>query len=134
MELKDFVKNVITDITEAVEELQEELSPKASVVPFNPNKGNQGDIRTVMGYAHTNSIDFDIALTTETQEQTTSGASGGIRVLDIVRLGAENKDSGLNIAQCVSRVRFSIPVIYPHSPATFQANLSKEKAERPTYE
>lgn len=134
MELKDFVKNVIKDITTAIEECQDELSPKASVAPFLGSKDqNPNVIRTVLGYAQINNIDFDIALTTETQEQTSSGISAGIRVFDIMRLGGENKDMNQNIAQCVSRVKFTIPVVYPHSEVAIQATLAQNKPQRPTY-
>lgn len=46
MELKEFIKTAITDITEAVSELQEEMKTRAMVTPVLTRKENAQSIST----------------------------------------------------------------------------------------
>lgn len=120
MELKDFIKNVLIDISTAIEECQGELSDRACVAPVL-EMGNRGvDLKTKDGYAKVSQIDFDVAVTTETKDGSSSSAGGGIRVLNVIKVGGKSTDESQNIHQSISRVKFSVPMILPYSKAEFQ--------------
>ena len=134
MELKDFIKNVLVDISTAIEESQDVLSQKACVAPLVTGGNCTSGIRTSNGYAKISDIDFDVAVTTESKDGTSSEAKGGIKVLDVINLGGGAKDERHNLSQSVSRVRFSIPIVYPHSAPSFQVNTQLTPPKRPQYE
>ena len=90
MELKEFIKTAITDITEAVSELQAELENGAIVNPSLPSP-----------ITNTTVIDPD----TETRK---AGGKLGIQILS-ANIGSDNKTNIEN----VSRMTFSIPVVLP---------------------
>ena len=122
MELKEFIKNVLIDISTAIEESQDALSSNACTAPLIASGDSATAIRTEMGYAKISDIDFDVAVTTETKDGSSSEMGGGIRVLDVIKLGGRGVEEAHSLSQSVSRVRFSIPVVYPHSMPKFQVN------------
>ena len=90
MELKEFVKKVLTDLVDAVEETRASSSRDMRL------SGNQ-DSRTV---------EFDIAISAEES----SGASGkaGVRVLEFIQAGGDLSEQTKN--STVSRVKFGIDI------------------------
>lgn len=90
MELKDFVKKVLTDLVDAVEEAREASSRDMHLT------SNQ----------ETRTVEFDIAISVEES----LGASGkaGIRVLTFAEAGGDIKKENKN--STVSRVQFGIHI------------------------
>lgn len=117
MDLKDFIKTAITDIVDAVREAQDAVKDVATVVPFAKNANCGSHIRTADGVANVSNVDFDIAVTTETNESANSGVKAGIQVAGLLNFGVGVKDGASEKYQNVSRIKFSVPVILPHSAA-----------------
>lgn len=111
MELKEFIKTAITDITEAVSELQAELENGAIVNPSLPSPITN---TTVIDPENNkinkpiSTIDFDVAITVADTETRKAGGKLGIQILS-ANIGSDNKTNIEN----VSRMTFSIPVVLP---------------------
>lgn len=106
MELKDFIKNVLADITNAVKESQEELTNGAIISPSSTSK--ESNVNTKDGRLRVSEIDFEVSVCASSS----NGSGGKINVAVAVikgGTGSESKTSSENI----SKVKFSIPVIYP---------------------
>lgn len=116
MDLKDFVKESLVQISSAIIEANEALEGTNAVVnPFN--------IVTLSGseraYGRVNDaysekepvvevVEFDVAVTTESGTQT----GGGIRIsVASIGLGAEGKSTGAHSNE--SRIKFKVPMVYP---------------------
>ena len=78
MELKDFIKTAITDITEAVSELQSELENGAIVNPALPNAISTNTIAVDGSNRLISTIDFDVALTVGKADSISGNAKAGI--------------------------------------------------------
>ena len=111
MELKEFVKTAIQDITNAVSELQSELKNESIVSPSMPSAianstvmdPDNGSINRKIS-----NIDFDVALTVGDSGTIESGGKVGIQIFS-AKIGGENKSHTEN----VSRITFTIPVVLP---------------------
>lgn len=117
MELKDFIKTAITDITDAVSELQQELSNGTVVSPSFSAQNvttQDGTIRPIT------EISFDIAVTVGQTESVGAGAKAGISIFSAGLNGADE-----NKTENVSRMSFSIPLIYP----TAKVKTDQEKTD-----
>lgn len=123
MELKEFIKTALTDITNAVSELQAELQNGAIVSPSLPApipdvtvKDQQNDKvnRPI------SKIDFDVAITVGGTSNTEAGGKVGIQVFS-AKLGGNNESHTEN----VSKITFSIPVVLP----TFHMKNCAERYE-----
>ena len=90
MEIKEFVKSVLRDVTEAVEEI---ATPDKKHI-FNIGSDSNGS----------RNIEFDIAVSVSTTNETTGG--GGIKVLEVIQGGASVSKESTNSS--VSRIRFKI--------------------------
>jgi hypothetical protein len=111
MELKDFVSTTIKQILDGVIAAQEYGSGKsARVNPRNlPVRNNEGEITSTIYRSDVeHNIEFDVVVTTTEGSQTKSGL--GVFV-GSVGLGAQGQSSVDN--QSVSRIKFSIPVVFP---------------------
>lgn len=62
MELKDFVKGVIFDITSAISECQKELNNGTIVSPTNVSSGSNEKINTREGKLSVSCIDFEVSV------------------------------------------------------------------------
>ena len=90
MELKEFIKKVLIDTTEAVSESREASS-------FDMRLKSAGEKRT---------IEFDIAVSAEENKSVEGGA--GIKVLQFIEAGGQRGSETKN--STVSRIRFGIDV------------------------
>ena len=122
MELKEFIKTAITDITNAVSELQEELDNGAVLNPIL-DKGSNGivinsEVREVQR------LDFDIAVTATETTDVGGKAMTGISVFG-AKIGAGNETSTEN----VSRLTFSIPIVLPST--SVKSGFERERPKRP---
>ena len=111
MELKDFIKTALTDITDAIKELQDELKNGAIVSPSMPNAIAN---TTIVDPVNINinrpisKIDFDVAITVGNTDKVGGDGKIGIQILS-AKIGNENVAHSEN----VSRMTFSIPIVLP---------------------
>lgn len=131
MELKEFVKRVLVDISEGIEDAQLELMGTASVAPRRTSRKGCDSVYTKYGYLDVANVDFDVAVTSESTEKSTDGVSGGVRVFDFVHFGGGIKGENSILLQNISRVKFSIPMIYPTSDLTPSTNKQKSPKRTP---
>ena len=114
MELKDFIKNVLSDITEAIQECQDGKSSPAVISPSNV--GNGGDfIMTPSGKIMINKIDFEVTVSAEMGESTSGEVKGMINVISAA-IGSKVGTSSTGKDESTTKIKFSIPVIYPSVP------------------
>ncbi|MDY6302389.1 MAG: hypothetical protein SPL96_10920 [Bacteroidales bacterium] len=127
MELKEFIKTAITDITDAVSELQSELKNGAIVSPSLPHAISNG---TVLNPENDkvnrpiSKIDFDVAITVGDSDSVEAGAKAGIQIFS-AKLGSETKTHTEN----VSRMTFSIPLVLPTTHVKSREDLRDEKIQ-----
>lgn len=125
MELKEFIKTAISDITGAVSELQNELGNGAIVSPSLPNPIAN---RTVIDPENDrinrpiSKIDFDVAITVGDTSATGAGVKAGIQIFS-AKIGGENTTHAEN----VSRITFSIPVVLPTEHVKSQKEINDDK-------
>lgn len=128
MELKEFVKTAIQDITNAVSELQSELKNGSIVSPSMPSAianstvmdPDNGSINRKIS-----NIDFDVALTVGDSGTIESGGKVGIQIFS-AKIGGENKSHTEN----VSRITFTIPVVLPTAHVkSKQENFTKKQEQ-----
>ncbi|WP_415904026.1 hypothetical protein ACMXYW_10575 [Neptuniibacter sp. QD48_55] len=116
MDLKDFIKQSIVQVTEAIVESNAELKGTGAVV--NPGKiqvnsdSSQAYGRESSKLVHdsrvVHKLDFDVAVVAEDEQSAEAGAK--ISVMSL-KIGA---DGGVNYTnRSESRIKFSVPLIYP---------------------
>jgi hypothetical protein len=91
MELKEFVKKVITDLDEAVSEA---------------NAETDREIRFRGVKEQSRALEFDVAVTVESK--TSSGGKAGIKVFEFIEAGAGGNTE--QISSTVSHVRFGVDI------------------------
>lgn len=125
MELKEFIKTALTDITDAIKELQEELTNGAIVSPSMPNAIAN---TTVVDPDNTHinrpisKIDFDVAITVGNTDKVDGGGKIGIQILS-AKIGNENVSHSEN----ASRMTFSIPIVLPTYHVKSKLEIIEEK-------
>lgn len=114
MELKEFIKTAISEISDSISELQEELRNGTIV---NPTLLPQGDGKNcVLDGNEIRKIEnlvFDIAVTVSKSEGVGGSAKAGINVL-----GANIDTSSNAKKENLSRLSFSIPIVFPSTKVT----------------
>lgn len=119
MNLKDFIKESIVEISEAINEANEELSGKGAIV--NPARVHvYGDKESsVYGYVldpdeneslrrPVHLLNFDVAVTASETEGTKGGASIKVAGFGLGVNGKEETNNSIN-----SRITFNLPVSLP---------------------
>ena len=125
MELKDFIKTAITDITEAVSELQEELK-NGTIVNPSLTQGEHGKSLVVDNEVRMmERLNFDIAVTATEATGLNANAKAGISVFG-AKVGAENNERTEN----VSRLTFSLPLVLPTTHVKTQLEKMREKRQQ----
>lgn len=125
MELKDFIKTALTDITDAIKELQDELKNGAIVSPSMPNAIAN---TTIVDPVNINinrpisKIDFDVAITVGNTDKVGGDGKIGIQILS-AKIGNENVAHSEN----VSRMTFSIPIVLPTYHVKSKTEIAKEQ-------
>ncbi|MBI9109922.1 hypothetical protein [Maridesulfovibrio ferrireducens] len=104
MDLKNFVKQALADITSAVEEAKD-ISP-VSIAPgyVTTSKGRTTIVDPQL-------IEFDIATTVVDASSLTGGGSAKISVIGVGISVDGKRDSAVN-HESVSRVKFQVPVYF----------------------
>lgn len=108
MELKEFIKAAITDITEAVSELQESINNGAIINPTLPRRVNDKCIEINNKVRVIENLNFDVAVTASESTGVEGGAKAGISIFG-AKIGAGPNAKMEN----VSRLTFSIPIVLP---------------------
>lgn len=90
MELKEFVKDVLVQLDQAVDEARATMSRDVSFVDTENQRV----------------VEFDIAVTVESTSEKSGG--GGIKVLELIK--AEGKVSNENRNSSVSRIKFGVRI------------------------
>ena len=98
MELKDFVKTVISDVVNAIVESQKDLNGVAIVNPASKIINHVGPTKDY--FFDPQNLEFDIAISASNDK--------GISVLSSLVGGKIDRENSE-----VSRVKFSIPIVYP---------------------
>ena len=122
MELKDFIKSVLFDVTEAVKECQEELKNGAIISPSN--RSAEEKVRAVSGDLKISYIDFEVAVSESSENLNNGEKTGGVEVSGSVigvrfggKFGGKSvSEENKQVNENVSKIKFSIPVIYPTQP------------------
>ena len=125
MELKEFIKTALADITNAVSELQTELQNGAIVSPSLPKDGEKSiaiDNRNVI----LTQVAFDVAITAGGTDTIKGGVKSGLHVFS-AKVDGSNEEHAEN----VSHVSFSIPIVLPqHRIKSEQEKSDEELTER----
>lgn len=121
MELKDFIKTAITDITDAISELQSDLNNGSIVSPSMPYAISTKTLRVDGANMLISAIDFDVALTIGNTDTISGKAKAGIQIFS-AKLSGDNQSHSEN----VSRLTFSVPVVYP----TVRIETDEERADK----
>lgn len=113
MDLKDFIKNTISSISEAILESQEELGEKGVIV--NPEKTEVGKAGEKLlrsdGWRYVQDLDFDVLIAVEDKQG--DNLKGGLKVAGLLSVGGGISDE--NISKNHNRIKFSIPVAFSTS-------------------
>ena len=118
MDLKEFVKETLVQISKGIEEANEELKDSAAIVnPLNIT----GHTENAQTYARTRGpstqapesrvvqpVKFDVAVVTESG---VTGSAGAKLSIASIGIGAEGKKESSNSSE--SRISFVIPMVYP---------------------
>jgi hypothetical protein len=126
MTLKDFIKTSIQDITSAIEECQKELQNGTILCPTNMN----GDfiVKSKQGNLNVSNIDFDVSVTTESIEQNDNGAGFTLSVVSVLSVGVGSKNIDTGKEYSASRIKFSIPIIYPMTAVELRESTTRQSA------
>lgn len=111
MKLEAFVSETLKQIVSGIASAQEHAEAAGGVVcPLHlPMRDNMGDVRSVTYRTDKEHlIEFDVALTTTE----TAKAGGGLGIF-VAPLAVGGKRESAESAQYVSRLKFSIPIVYP---------------------
>lgn len=114
MELKEFIKGVISDITSAVKECQDEIRNGSVISPPNCSAKEHFSLKN-RSYEISH-IDFEVAISAETKTTESKEGGIGINVLSAF-IGGKTSDNETLNSENVSRVKFSIPIVLPPSNA-----------------
>lgn len=111
MELKEFIKEVLADITDAVAESQQELKNGCIIAPIINNRNNTDNLVKLNkgGYAIVSNVHFDVAVTLN--EDTDRKTKIGV-LSSALSLGTEKK-RGV-ISSEVSKITLDIPILLPY--------------------
>lgn len=121
MELKEFIKTALADITNAVSELQTELQNGAIVSPSLPKDGENTiaiDNRNVI----LTQVAFDVAITAGGTDTIKGGVKSGLHVFS-AKVDGSNEEHAEN----VSHVSFSIPIVLPQHRIKSEQEKSDEE-------
>lgn len=122
MELKDFIKTAITDITEAVSELQSELDNGAIVNPTLPNPIALKTLTVDDEIKPIEQLSFDVAVTATEASGIDGTAKAGISIFG-AKIGTESSAKTEN----VSRLTFSVPIVFPTTHVKTPQEIMRDK-------
>lgn len=121
--MKEFVKEVLADITNAISESQSEPNNGSIISPSLPYAISTKTIEDSKNNRLISQIDFEVALVTENKQNNSKEIGGNIKVLSAGLNGDKS-----NRIENVSHIRFSIPIVLP-----FYSVKSSYEKPRPAY-
>ena len=128
MELKEFIKTAISDITNAVSELQADLSNGAIVNPTLPNSIATKTLVVNEEIRPIEQLAFDIAVTASEEAGLDGQAKAGISIFG-AKIGSATSAKTEN----ASRISFAIPVVFPTTHVKTPQEIMREKRpQRPS--
>ncbi|GIK68917.1 MAG: hypothetical protein BroJett020_02120 [Bacteroidota bacterium] len=111
MELKEFIKNAITSISDGIIEAQTELTKKGVIV--NPERletgKDGGKILRSDGWRYIQELDFEILISVD--EKNAEGGGGKLTVFSFANIGLDSKNEKSIINSNI--LKFKIPVAFP---------------------
>lgn len=120
MEIKDFIKNTISSISEAITESQFDLeekgvivNPEKAVIEKNGEKKLQGN-----GARYVQNLDFEILVAVDYKSE--SGGKGELKVAGLLNVGGGVSDE--NLTKNHNRIKFTIPVAFSTTPTPSNYN------------
>lgn len=122
MELKNFIKNTISAISNAIIESQEELKDKGVIV--NPEKveiGKNGEkLLRSDGWRYVQNLEFDVLVGVEDELNDIGKAE--LKVAGIFNIGGGISDKSMTQNQ--NRIKFNIPVAFAvtETPIKYKSN------------
>ncbi|WP_294533457.1 hypothetical protein [uncultured Bacteroides sp.] len=120
MELKDFIKGVVFDITNAIKECQNELENGAIISPTNTSANEK--VKSKNGDLQISYIDFEVSVSASSEiGENGKKEGGGIQVSSSAfgfniggkTKGKTNEEEYKYVNENLSKIRFSIPIVYP---------------------
>lgn len=110
MELKDFVKETLLQITQGVKEAQEAVKEYDAVVNPKQYKSSSDttNARVKDEYYPVQNINFEVALTSSVGEESKSGI--GV-LLGNFNIGTNKNDENKSVS--VTNIKFTIPLVLP---------------------
>ena len=110
MELKDFVKQALTEITLGVKEAQEECSKSGAIINPLYYTSNKAEHVKINGkFTKLTTINFNVAITSSEGSEDKKGLSV---LFNIVSFGG-SRTNNENI-QNINSINFSIPLVMPY--------------------
>ena len=114
MQLKDFVRESLVQVVDGIVEAQKRTEESNAIVsPYLPPSRSQGtrpDVFSSPNLGIVQMFEFDVAVTVSKDD----AKEGGVAVVAAV-LGAGGKVRSEKQFANVSRLKFSVPVVLPHS-------------------
>lgn len=113
MELKDFIKKTLIEITQGVKEAQEECSKSGALInptytPYAQTKDKGNLIKHKAKSIEVTSVNFKVAITVSEGEE----KNKGINILSsVIKLGASNTST--DSIQNANIIEFKVPIILP---------------------
>lgn len=123
MQLREFIKTVMTEIVDGVRDAQDQ-NGGAFLVPAGDGGHKYADHPRFAASARLKStiVDFDVAITAEDADKVEGGA--GIKVLAI-QFGAIGESSSKDTT--VSRIQFAVPLLLPESKREWHKEARTEE-------
>ena len=129
MELKDFIKTAIADITEAVSELQDSIDNGAIINPTLPCGTSSRSVLVDNKVRVIEDLNFDVAVTATEATGIEGGAKVGISIFG-AKVGTGTNAKTEN----VSRLTFSIPIVLPSTYVkTWREAMRDNRPKRPDH-
>ena len=108
MELKDFIKQVIQEVTDAVTESQMEITNGSVVAPSLSEA--TGDYISMINNKKlsVSKIEFDVSVELEESSHTDKGVKGDLKIVS-----AKAENTTLRKDLTTHRIKFDVPVVFP---------------------
>lgn len=119
MELKEFIKESLSQIIDAVKEMQEKYKDTNVVIcPDNIQEVKSGlyildenEYNNYSSRSKVQNIDMDIAISVTEKE----GNKSGLGIAKIINAGISSENAQRN--ESISKIKFSIPIVLPTTNA-----------------
>lgn len=119
MELYEFIKSTLLQVTKGIKEAQEEVKEYGAIV--NPRIVKESSHAEIDGSYHTlHEIQFEVGLTESTEDINKKGI--GV-LLGGFKIGFDGNDSK-NIS-AVTNIKFTIPIVYPEDAVENKNKVKK---------